>query len=106
MKFLKILLSNIVKYLLAFMLVLLTSILLYEIARENFEQSLLERTKLQIQSGLLAIEENVNKLDLTAQTMYENDAFTRLGWLTNDSSAAEKLFYSAIATSCCKKRVR
>ena len=91
MKFLKILLSNIVKYLLAFMLVLLTSILLYEIARENFEQSLLERTKLQIQSGLLAIEENVNKLDLTAQTMYENDAFTRLGWLTNDSSAAEKV---------------
>ena len=91
MKFLKILLFNIAKYLLAFMLVLFTSILLYKTAQENVEQSLLERTKLQIQSGLLAIEENVNKLDLTAQTMYENDAFTRLGWLTNDSSAADKV---------------
>ena len=91
MKFFKILLSNIVKYLLAFMFVLLTSMLLYETARDNVKQSLLERTKLQIQSGLRATEENMNKLDLIAQTMYENDTFTMLGWLTNDSSVAEKV---------------
>lgn len=91
MKFLKLLFFNIVKYLFAFMLVLLTSVLLYETARKNVEHSFLERTKLQIQAGVLTIEENVNKLDLTAQTMYENNNFTQLGWLTNESSAAEKI---------------
>ena len=75
MKFLKILLFNTIKYLCAFTLVLFTSMMIYETAQKNVEESLLERTGLQIHTGLLTMEENMDKLDLTAQTINENDDF-------------------------------
>lgn len=91
MKFLKILLFNTIKYLCAFTLVLFTSMMIYETAQKNVEESLLERTGLQIHTGLLTMEENMDKLDLTAQTINENDDFFKLGWLDSTSSPAEKV---------------
>lgn len=103
MKFSKILYSNITKYFLSFSLVLLTSLLLFSTAQENAKQSLLERTRLQIQGGLLTIEETINKLELTAQTMYQNQNFSQLGWLTNDSSAAEKIILLRTSSNLLKQ---
>jgi len=103
MKFSKILYSNITKYFLSFSLVLLTSLLLFSTAQENAKQSLLERTRLQIQGGLLTVEENINKLELTAQTMYQNQSFSKLGWLTNNSSAAEKIILLRTSNNLLKK---
>lgn len=91
MKFLKVFFFNIIKYLFAFTLVLLTSMLLYENAHKNVQESLLNRTRLQIHNGLLTIEENIDKLNLIAQTIYENDDFSKLGWLNDTSSPAEKV---------------
>lgn len=91
MKFLKIFFINIIKYLLAFTLVLFTSMMIYENARENVQESLLDRTRLQSHTGLLTLEETIDKLNLTAQTINENDDFFKLGWLNTTSSSTEKI---------------
>jgi len=78
MKFINIALFNLAKYLLAFLLIFITSVAIYSASENNFEDYILERFHLQVQEGINILNESINKIDQLSEMIYNSNDFTQL----------------------------
>lgn len=78
MKFTKIVIAYMTKYLLAFLLIFITSVAVFRTAKSSIEQYILERTQIQIQEGVQTVKESVDLLEIIGQMMYQSTGFTSL----------------------------
>jgi len=78
------------KFFLAFFLVFSTSVMVFQVAKNNLERYILDRVQLQINNGILSISDTVEKLELISQILYQNEGFSELAWEKNTTSSAER----------------
>lgn len=77
-KFMRILASHFVKYLLAFSIIFAVSVMVFVIAKNTIKDYILEQTRTQLQEGAQAIEETTQKMQLISQMMYQDSDFATL----------------------------
>ena len=78
MKFARIAISYIIKYLLGFLLVFVCSAILFAIAKDTIESYIIKQAQMKTQEGIRTIDETIDKLDLISQMMYQNTGFSKL----------------------------
>lgn len=78
MKFARIAISYIIKYLLGFLLIFVSSAILYAIAEDNIESYIIKQTQMRTEEGIRTIEDTIDKLDLISQMMYQSTGFNGL----------------------------
>lgn len=78
MKFTRIALSYMLRYLLGFLLVFLGSIFVYTVAKKSIESYVMEAAELRMEEGIGGIQKSIEKMDLIAQLIKENASFTDL----------------------------
>lgn len=84
MKFVRVFISYMVKYLCGFACVLSCSILIFIAAQENIEKYVITHTEMKIQEGVQLVERTKEKIDLINQTLYTNDEFRRLVFVNGE----------------------
>lgn len=78
MKFTRIILVNMIKYLAGFFLIFFCSIMVYVAAKSSIETYIIEQARTKTEEGIRAIEETVEKMELIAQMMYQSNDFVML----------------------------
>lgn len=84
MKFTRIILVNMTKYLAGFLLVFFCSIMVYVAAKSSIETYIIEQARTKTEEGIRAIEETVEKMDIIAQMMYQSNDFVLLTYQEED----------------------
>lgn len=84
MKFVRVFISYMVKYLCGFACVLGCSVLIFIAAQENIEKYVITHTEMKMQEGVQLVERTKEKIDLINQTLYTTDEFQRLVFVNGE----------------------
>ena len=84
MKFVRVFISYMVKYLVSFACVLGCSVLIFIAAQENIEKYVISHTEMKIQEGVQLVERTAERIDMINQTLYSTDEFQRLVFVNGE----------------------
>ncbi len=79
----KVVLRNIVRYLLGFFILFISSILVARTARESIRKYVIEQAETRVAEGISKIGENIEKMDLISQMMCKSSDFASLIYSRN-----------------------
>lgn len=84
MKFVRVFMNYMLKYLCGFACVLGCSVLIFLTAQKNIEKYVITHTEMKIQEGVQLVERTKEKVDLINQTLYTTDEFRRLVFVNGE----------------------
>jgi len=91
MKFTKIFITYLFKYLLAFLLIFSFSFIIFSVSRNNIKTYILKQTNTELQDGIHTMKEALDKMTLTSQLVYQNTDFQKLILFEEDTDTPQIL---------------
>ena len=78
MKFARVVVAYVIKYMIGFGLIFITSFMVFAVAKDNIEKYIIKQVQTRMETGVQTIEETVDKFDLINRITCQSDSFNRL----------------------------
>lgn len=90
MRFAKILTKYMFKYLCAFFVIFVFSLIIFSVSKNNMKNYIIKQTNMEIEEGIQVVQENLSRMTLISQMIYQNKDFPKLTLLENGAYISPK----------------